>query len=163
MCSVVPGATPASLEPPVPTLSTNFVRWDTYCSGAHTCSSEKRMLRSSREQQRCHVKVQDSYLPSSSTTGLATLRPPSQERRTGSAHRKAANDAPIRPPPPTVGGDYALLPWGLLALLATHRIRRAFCPWGGECGACGSRSECSRSFAGRKLPADPRGGATADR
>src|SRR5215212_1413450 len=126
------------------------------------------MLRSSRGQQRCHVKAQDSYLPSS-TTGLATLRPPrSQERRTGSAHRKAANDAPIRPPPPTVGGDYALLPCGL-ALLATQRTRRircargVFCPCGGECGACGSRIECSRSFAERKLPADPSGGATADR
>src|SRR5215203_6589808 len=83
------------------------------------------------------------------------------ERRTGSAPSKAANDAPIRPPPP-VGGDYALLPCGL-ALLATQRTRRAFCPCGGECGACGSRSECSRSFAGRKLPADASGGGTADR
>src|SRR5829696_2744912 len=139
MCSVVPGATPASREPPVSTLSTNFVWWDTYCTGAHTCSSEKRMLRSSRGQQRFHVKAQDSYLPSS-TTGLATLGPPrSQERRTGCAHRKAAKEVPIRPPPPTVGGDYALLPGGLLALLATHRIRRAFCLCGGECGACASR------------------------
>src|SRR5215203_830051 len=33
---------------------------------------------------------------------------------------------------------------------------------GGECGACGWRSECSRSFAERKLPADARGGGTAD-
>jgi len=167
-CSVVPGATLAPREPPVSTLSTNFVRWDTYCAGAHTCSSEKRMLRSSREQQRCHVKAQDSYLPSSyrRTRYLQATKKP-ESRRTGSAPSKAAEGAPISPPP-TVGGDYALLPCGL-ALLATQRTRRircargVFCPCGGECGACGSRIECSRSFAERKLPADPSGGATADR
>src|SRR5215203_3920696 len=36
-----------------------------WCSGAYTCSSERRMLRSSRGQQRCRVKAQDRYLPSS--------------------------------------------------------------------------------------------------
>jgi hypothetical protein len=40
-----------SREPPVSTLSTNFVWWDTQCAGAHTCSSEKPMLRSSRGQK----------------------------------------------------------------------------------------------------------------
>ena len=65
----------------------------------------------------------------SSRSGLSTCRPPrSQRRRTGSAPSKSAKDVPIGPPSP-VGGDYALLPLGL-ALLSSHRTRRAFCPWG---------------------------------
>src|SRR5215208_2761572 len=97
----------------------------------------------------------------SSRPGLATCRPPrSQRRRTGSAPSKSAKDEPIGPPP--VGGDYALLPLGL-ALLSSHRTRRAFCPGGAECGACGSRSGYLRSFAGRKLPADASGGGTGDK
>jgi hypothetical protein len=101
---------------------------------------------------RCLVRV----VAGSSRLGLATFRPPrGQRKRSGSAHTKAANDQPIGPPP--VGGDYALLPRGL-ALLASHRPRRAFCTCGDECGAHGSRSEWLRSFAGRKLPADASGG-----
>jgi hypothetical protein len=106
---------------------------------------------------RCLVRV----VAGSSRLGLATFRPPrGQRRRIGSAPSKAANDQPIGPPP--VGGDHALLPRGL-ALLASHRPRRAFCTCGDECGARGSRSECSRSFARPKLPADASGGSTGGR
>jgi len=105
---------------------------------------------------RCLVMV----VVGSSRPGLATLRPPrSQRRRTGSAPSKSAKDEPIGPPP--VGGDYALLLLGL-ALLSSHRTRRAFCSGGAECGACGSRSGYLRSFAGRKLPADASGGSPQD-
>src|SRR5919112_5031655 len=93
--------------------------------------------------------------------GLATFRSPrSQSRRPGSAPSTAAKDAPLRPPP-RVGGGCALLPRGL-ALLASQRTRGAFSPCGGEYGAYGERSGCPRSLAGRKLPADARGGGTAD-
>jgi hypothetical protein len=121
------------------------------------------MMPSSRGQQRCRVKAQDSYLPSSERRARYLQATKKPERRTGSAPSKAAEGAPIHPPPPA-GGVYALLPGGL-ALLATGRtrlIRRArgvFCPCGGECGAYTSRSECSRSFAKRKLPAHASGGS----
>jgi hypothetical protein len=92
----------------------------------------------------------------------ATNKP---QGRTRSAPSKAAQGAPIHPPP--AGGVYALLP-GSLALLATGRTRGircargVFCPCGGECGASTSRSECSRSFAKRKLPANASGGSPQD-
>src|SRR5215204_4124027 len=78
----------------------------------------------------------------------------------GKEHRE---DATSRAP--LIGGDYALLPRDLPLLASDHRLRgarRAFCPCGGECGACGSRSECSRSSAGRTLPFDARGGGPGD-
>jgi hypothetical protein len=107
-------------------------------------------------RDRCPVMV----VVGSSRPGLAPCRPPrSQRRRKGSAPSKAAKDAPIRPPP--IGGDYTLLPRGL-TFLASHRIRRVFYPCGDERGACGSRSRCLRSFAGRKLPTDASGRGKGD-
>ena len=121
---------------------------------------------SSRVQHRCRLKAQDSYLPSSQRRARYLQATNKPQRRTGSAPSKAAEGAPIHPPPPA-GGIYALLP-GALALLATGRIRRirrargVFCPCGGECGASTSSSECSRSFAKRKLPAHASGGSPQD-
>jgi len=51
--------------------------------------------------------------------GLATFRRPSHNRRIGSAHSTPAKDEPISLP--RVGGGYAQLCGGLLALLATQR------------------------------------------